>query len=231
KIADANHIDEIKHLKSASTNIDVYSKVLLDQFDNLITQDEAGVSQSIPDLIKTAVQHPHSYLFAQALIKRLSEEQNGYPLRKLAKELEKGVSNNNTELVENLRNLIAAPPLPIATSILRIPPTPGDIVALHRQYSGEPLPSPIYLRDPQLLYWLLNNAFVPSDKTVNMKPDIKEKYLYLAAYAASAEERNDGQIDSSRVSTTFETLKRLSATLSKKGVIGLEFNAIVQDLL
>ncbi|CAG8615418.1 11657_t:CDS:2, partial [Racocetra fulgida] len=182
KIADANHIDEIKHLKSASTNIDVYSKVLLDQFDNLITQDEAGVSQSIPDLIKTAVQHPHSYLFAQALIKRLSEEQNGYPLRKLAKELEK-----------------AAPPLQIATSILRIPPTPGDIVAVN--------------------------------KTINMKPDIKEKYLYLAAYAASAEERNDGQIDNSRVNTTFETLKRLSATLSKKGVIGLEFNAIVQDLL
>ncbi|CAG8762590.1 6153_t:CDS:10, partial [Cetraspora pellucida] len=237
KIADANHINEIKHLKSASTNIDVYSKVLLDQFDNLIAEDEAGVSQSIPDLIKTAVQHPHSYLFAQALIKRLSQEQNGYPLRKLAKELEKGVSINNTELVENLRNLIAAPPMQIATSILRIPPTPGDIVALHKQYSLAPLPSPIYLRDPQLLCknknhdWLLNNAFVPSEKTLNLKQDIKDKYLYLAAYAASAEEREDGTIDNSRVNTTFETLKKLQTTLGKKGVIGLEFNAIVKDLL
>ncbi|CAG8579314.1 22926_t:CDS:10 [Dentiscutata erythropus] len=231
KIADANYINEIKHLKSASTNIDVFSKVLLDQFDNLITADEAGVSQSMPDLIKTAVQHPHSYLFVQALIKHLSQERNGYPLRKLAKELEKGVSNNNMELVDNLRNLIAAPPQPIAQSILRIPPTPGDIVNLHKQYSQEPLPSPIYLRDPQLLYWLLNNAFVPSEKTLNLKQDLKEKYLYLAAYAASAEERDDGTIDDSRVNTTFETLKKLQATLSRKGVIGLEFNAIVKDLL
>ncbi|KAF0526886.1 TH1 protein [Gigaspora margarita] len=231
KIADANYINEIKHLKSASTNIDVFSKVLLDQFDNLITADEAGVSQSMPDLIKTAVQHPHSYLFVQSLIKHLSQERNGYPLRKLAKELEKGVSNNNMELVDNLRNLIAAPPQPIAQSILRIPPTPGDIVNLHKQYSQEPLPSPIYLRDPQLLYWLLNNAFVPSEKTLNLKQDLKEKYLYLAAYAASAEERDDGTIDDSRVNTTFETLKKLQATLSRKGVIGLEFNAIVKDLL
>ncbi|CAG8490042.1 1560_t:CDS:10, partial [Dentiscutata heterogama] len=235
KIADANYINEIKHLKSASTNIDVFSKVLLDQFDNLITADEAGVSQSMPDLIKTAVQHPHSYLFVQALIKHLSQERNGYPLRKLAKELEKGVSNNNMELVDNLRNLIAAPPQPIAQSILRIPPTPGDIVNLHKQYSQEPLPSPIYLRDPQLLCknenWLLNNAFVPSEKTLNLKQDLKEKYLYLAAYAASAEERDDGTIDDSRVNTTFETLKKLQATLSRKGVIGLEFNSIVKDLL
>ncbi|CAG8487096.1 2236_t:CDS:10 [Diversispora eburnea] len=229
RIADQGHFSEIKHLKTASTFIEVYSKVLLDQLKTIIEVDEAGVQKLLPDLIRTASLHPHSYLFVQALVKRLSQEQNGYPLRKLAKELEKGVNKlGGSELIPNLRSLIAAPPNVIATSILYIPPTPGDVVA---QYQKDPPPSPIYLRDPELLYWLLTNVFVPSEQNKNIKLDLKEKYLYLAAFASSAKEIPDGNVDISKVNSTFDTLKKLSATLSKKSATGSEFNSIVPDLL
>ncbi|RHZ50621.1 hypothetical protein Glove_494g9 [Diversispora epigaea] len=232
RIADQGHFSEIKHLKTASTFIEVYSKVLLDQLETIIEVDEAGVQKLLPDLIRTASLHPHSYLFVQALVKRLSQEQNGYPLRKLAKELEKGVNKlGGSELIPNLRSLIAAPPNVIATSILYIPPTPGDVVALYKQYQKDPPPSPIYLRDPELLYWLLTNVFVPSEQNKNIKLDLKEKYLYLAAFASSAKEIPDGDVDISKVDSTFDTLKKLSATLSKKSATGSEFNSIVPDLL
>ncbi|CAG8728822.1 5541_t:CDS:10, partial [Acaulospora morrowiae] len=224
RIAEKGYISEIKHLKAAATYIEVYSKVLLDQLDNLIQMDEAGVQKHLPDLIRTASLHPHSYLFVQTLIKRLSQEPKGYPLRRLSKELEKGVNKLGSDLIPNLRSLIAAPPSFISSSILYIPPTPGDVVA-------ESPPSPIYLRDSELLYWLLNNVFVPSDQNKNIKWDLKEKYLYLAAFASSAKETVNGEIDSSKVNTTFETLKKLAGTLSKKSATGSEFNSIVPDLL
>ncbi|CAG8441294.1 4032_t:CDS:10 [Acaulospora colombiana] len=173
RIADKGHFREIKYLKTSATYIEVYSKVLLDQFDTLIQMDEAGVQKHLPDLIRTVSLHPHSYLFVQTLIKRLSQEPNGYPLRKLSKELEKGVNKLGSDLIPNLRSLIAAPPNFISSSILYIPPTPGDVVA----------------------------------------------------------EMANGEIDSSKVDTTFETLKKLAVTLSKKGATGSEFNSIVPDLL
>jgi len=101
---------------------------------------------------------------------------------------------------------------------------------LHRQYKSATPPSPIFLRDPQLLYWLLNNIFVPSEKNKNLKQDLKEKYLYLAAFASSAKESN-GEIDPSQVDTTFLTLKKLEAAVSKKGATTTEFGSIVKEIL
>ncbi|CAB4386930.1 unnamed protein product [Rhizophagus irregularis] len=231
KIADQGFVGEIKHLKTASTYIEVYSKVLLDQFNTLLNADDASLSKFLPDLVKTASQHPHTYLFVQTLIKRLIQVPNGYPLRKLAKELEKGVIDGRNDLVITLRNLLSAPPAAIASSIFHIPPTPGDVVALYKQYSSRPPPSPIFLRDPQLLYWLLNNIFVPSEKNKNLKQDLKGKYLYLAAFASSAKELSNGKIDSSQVDSTFTTLKKLEAAVSKKGATTTEFGSIVKEIL
>ncbi|GES78876.1 negative elongation factor D [Rhizophagus clarus] len=231
RIANQGFVGEIKHLKTASTYIGVYSKVLLDQFNTLLSADDASLSKFLPDLVKTASQHPHTYLFVQTLIKRLIQVPNGYPLRKLAKELEKGAIDGRNDLVTTLRNLLSAPPTAIASSILHIPPTPGDVVALYKQYNSKPPPSPIFLRDPQLLYWLLNNIFVPSEKNKNLKQDLKEKYLYLAAFASSAKELPNGKIDSSQVDSTFTTLKKLEAAVSKKGATTTEFGSIVKEIL
>ncbi|CAG8458862.1 23112_t:CDS:10 [Rhizophagus irregularis] len=191
KIADQGFVGEIKHLKTASTYIEVYSKVLLDQFNTLLNADDASLSKFLPDLVKTASQHPHTYLFVQTLIKRLIQVPNGYPLRKLAKELEKGVIDGRNDLVITLRNLLSAPPAAIASSIFHIPPTPGDVVA----------------------------------------QDLKEKYLYLAAFASSAKELSNGKIDSSQVDSTFTTLKKLEAAVSKKGATTTEFGSIVKEIL
>ncbi|CAG8733673.1 7271_t:CDS:2, partial [Funneliformis mosseae] len=135
------------------------------------------------------------------------------------------------DLVVTLRNLLSAPPTTIATAILHIPPTPGDVVELHKHYNSATPPSPIFLRDPQLLYWLLNNIFVPSDKNKNLKQDLKEKYLYLAAFASSARELTNGEIDSSQVDSTFTTLKKLEAAVSRKGATTTEFGSIVKEIL
>ena len=46
-----------------------------------------------------------------------------------------------------------------------------------------------------ILDWLLNNIFVPSEKNKNLKQDLKEKYLYLAAFASSAKELSNGEVN------------------------------------
>ncbi|CAI2177853.1 6033_t:CDS:10 [Funneliformis geosporum] len=214
RIADRGYVGEIKHLKTASTYIGVYSKVLLDQFDTLMDADDASLSKFLPDLVVENSGSVPTHISFCSNVNKAADS-----------------STECNDLVVTLRNLLSAPPPAIATAILHIPPTPGDVVALHRHYNSATPPSPIFLRDPQLLYWLLNNIFVPSDKNKNLKQDLKEKYLYLAAFASSAKELINGEIDSSQVDSTFTTLKKLEAAVSRKGATTTEFGSIVKEIL
>ncbi|CAJ0649018.1 550_t:CDS:10 [Entrophospora sp. SA101] len=233
RIADKGYTDEIKNLKSASAYVSVYSKVILNQFKILLLKDDdASLNVEIPELMKTVSLNPHTYIFVQALIKRIIQSMNGYAFRRIYKELEKGITRViNKDHVHILRTLVMAPPAQISSAIAKIPLTPGDVVALHKSYSSPNPPPPVFLRDPQLLYFILNAIYVPSEQNKNFKQDLKEKYLYLAAFAASAKDLPDGTIDTSKVNDTLITLKKLETTVTRRGVTGVEFNSVVKDFL
>ncbi|CAG8705682.1 8616_t:CDS:10, partial [Ambispora leptoticha] len=195
--------------------------------------DDNGVEKLLPDLVETASLQPHSYLIAQSMIKSLSNEKGGYSLRKIFKGLEQGVraAPNRAEFVVLLRNLLNNPPPTVGNVINRSPPTPGDVVALHKVYSGPDKPSPIYLRDPELLHYLMTTIFVPNTKAAQLKEDLRAKYLYLLAFAASVKENDDKTLDTSKLNETYNILKKLEAAISKKGSFGTELNSVISEVV
>ncbi|KAG0208291.1 Negative elongation factor C/D [Mortierella sp. GBA30] len=81
-----------------------------------------------------------------------------------------------------------------------------------------------------LIEIMLSSIFVPNFKGGMVKQDHKEKYLWLMAYAASAQENDDGTTDTSDVPATYEALIALEDTLSKR-TAGTDLVPILKNLL
>ncbi|KAG9296103.1 hypothetical protein G9A89_011956 [Geosiphon pyriformis] len=231
-ISDKGLTQEIQHLPATSAYAGVHLKVILDLLNKIIMADDFEVEKLLPDLVETVSLQPHSYLLTQALLKSLSKEKGGYPLRKISKELEKAVSAIHKDFIVSLRNLLNNAPVAVSGAIARLPPTPGDVVWLHKTYSTTtPPPSPIFLRDPELLNYLMTTIFVPNPKSAQLKDDLRSKYLHLIAFAASAKDTEADTVDISKVEETSKILKRLEAAIGKKSSTGSELNSVITEVL
>ncbi|KAF9581862.1 Negative elongation factor C/D, partial [Lunasporangiospora selenospora] len=236
RISDAGHQGEIASVATASTFVKVFSGVLLDSLDKLREEDDVGLLDRLPDLIKICCQNEHTYLYTQVLLFRLMKTDRGLPLKRISKELESGVLEkfNKPPLVPILRMLLAGASSTVASAISAIlqsrSPSPGDVMLLHRAYTSNDPPSPFFLRDPDFFEIMLSSIFVPSFKGGIVKQDHKDKYLWLVAYAASVQEKQDMTMDTSEVQPTFEALCALEDTLSKR-TAGTDLTPILRNLL
>ncbi|KAF8930566.1 Negative elongation factor C/D [Dissophora ornata] len=203
RISDAGYQGEIASVATASTFVKVFTGVLLDSLDKLREEDDVGLLDRLPDLVKVCCQSEHTYLYTQVLLFRLMKTDRGLPLKRISKELESGVLEkfNKPPLVSVLRMLLAGASSNVASAISAILqsriPSPGDVMLLHRAYTSENPPSTYFLRDPDFFEIMLSSIFVPSFKGAIVKQDHKEKYLYLVAYAASVHEEDDTITDTS----------------------------------
>ncbi|KAF9090177.1 Negative elongation factor C/D [Mortierella sp. AD031] len=235
RISDAGYQGEIASVATASTFVNVFSGVLLESLDKLREEDDVGLLEKLPDLIKICCQNEHTYLFTQILLFRLMKTDRGLPLKRISKELESGVLErfNKPPLVSILRMLLAGASSAVASAISAIlqsrSPSPGDIMQLHRAYtSGDP-PSSYFLRDPDFFEIMLSSIFVPKGGVV--KQDHKDKYLWLIAYAASVHESDDNMVpDTTEVQPTYEALVALEDTLSRR-TAGTDVTPILSNLL
>ncbi|KAF9115158.1 Negative elongation factor C/D [Mortierella sp. AM989] len=236
RISDAGYQGEIASVATASTFVNVFSGVLLDSLDKLREEDDVGLLDRLPDLVKVCCQSEHTYLYTQILLFRLMKTDRGLPLKRISKELESGVLEkfNKPPLVSILRMLLAGASSSVASAISAIlqsrVPSPGDVMLLHRAYTSEDPPSTYFLRDPDFFEIMLSSIFVPSFKGGMVKQDHKEKYLWLMAYAASVHEENDMITDKSEVQPTYEALSTLEDTLSKR-TAGTDLTPILANLL
>ncbi|KAG0368208.1 TH1 protein [Gamsiella multidivaricata] len=236
RISDAGYKGEIASVATASTFVNVFSGVLLDSLDKLREEDDVGLLDRLPDLVKVCCQSEHTYLYTQVLLFRLMKTDRGMPLKRISKELESGVLEkfNKPPLVATLRMLLAGASSNVASAISAILqsriPSPGDVMLLHRAYTSEHPPSTYFLRDPDFFEIMLSSIFVPSFKGGVVKQDHKEKYLWLVAYAASVHEDDDMVTDTSDVQPTYEALSALEDTLSKR-TAGTDLTPILANLL
>ncbi|KAG0362128.1 Negative elongation factor C/D [Podila minutissima] len=236
RISDAGYQGEIASVATASTFLKVFSGVLLDSLDKLREEDDVGLLDRLPDLVKVCCQSEHTYLFTQVLLFRLMKTDRGLPLKRISKELESGVLEkfNRPPLVAILRMLLAGASSNVASAISAILqsriPSPGDVMLLHRAYSSDDPPSTYFLRDPDFFEIMLSSIFVPSFKGGVVKQDHKEKYLWLIAYAASVQEEDERITDTSEVQPTYEALCALEDTLSKR-TAGTDLTPILKNLL
>jgi len=77
---------------------------------------------------------------------------------------------------------------------------------------------------------MLSSIFVPSFKGGVVRQEHKDKYLWLVAYAASVHEEDDKVTDTSEVEPTYQALRALEDTLSKRAA-GTDVTPILGSLL
>lgn len=77
---------------------------------------------------------------------------------------------------------------------------------------------------------MLSSIFVPSFKGGVVRQEHKDKYLWLVAYAASVHEEDDKVTDTSEVEPTYQALRALEDTLSKRAA-GTDVTPILGNLL
>ncbi|KAF9977166.1 Negative elongation factor C/D [Actinomortierella ambigua] len=255
RISDAGHQGEIASVATASTFVNVFSGVLLDSLDKLRDEDDVGLMERLPDLVKVCCQNEHTYLYTQVLLFRLMKTDRGLPLKRISKELESGVLEkfNKPPLVSILKMLLAGASASVASAISAIlqsrVASPGDVMSLHRAYTSDNPPSAHFLRDPDFFEIMLSSVFVPSFKGGMVKQDHKDKYLWLLAYAASVKEADDDSsdlqnnnnshlntnrrsaaVDKSELEPTYKALCELEDTISKRAA-GTDLTPILKNLL
>lgn len=217
-IADAGYQGEIVKVASASTYIGVFNDVLKDSLERLLQEDDVGLDENLPDLIRVCCQHEQTYLYSQLLLKRLADQPGGEPYRRISKELESNALTKGDEhLISILRTYLWEFPPSLASPITAIlqnsHATPGDIFAIYRQYTSANPPPVRFLCDSQLLDILLKAVFVPR-LGQTPKPEIQEKIIYLVAYAVTVNDSEEK--DTKEINSISEKLKLLSTTLTKR---------------
>ncbi|KAI9285358.1 TH1 protein [Umbelopsis sp. AD052] len=217
-IADAGYQGEIVKVATASTYIGVFNDVLKDSLERLIQEDDIGLDENLPDLVRVCCQHEQTYLYSQILLKRLADQPGGDAFRRISKALEtNALTKGDDHMISTLRTYLwELPPAltsPITAILQNKHASPGDVIALYRQYTSPTPPSVRFLCDSQLLDILLKAIFVPKSGQAP-KLEIQEKIIYLIAYAVTVldtEPKNDEEIAS-----ISQKLKLLSVTLTKK---------------
>ncbi|KAF9986729.1 Negative elongation factor C/D [Mortierella antarctica] len=218
RISDAGYQGEIASVATASTFVNVFSGVLLDSLDKLREEDDVGLLERLPDLI--------------ILLFRLMKTDRGLPLKRISKELESGVLEKfNKYAQENQSATFSHHGQQLPTTIgINITDVIGRSL-IDRSKCNFRHPSitrPLTWGCPTEI--MLSSIFVPSLEGGMVKQDHKEKYLWLMAYAASAQENEDGTTDTSEVQTTYEALNALEDTLSKR-TAGTDIIPILNNLL
>ncbi|CAG8571962.1 260_t:CDS:2 [Paraglomus brasilianum] len=230
KIAESGYTDEIKHLRAATSNLRVFSDVLIDQISTLIDKDGESFERALRNFVPTVAVEPHTYFLTQTNIKLLSDTPGGYAFRVISKELENAANGHiGPDLIRNIRNLLMDTPVTVVNALRSTQPQPGEVASLWKACKEAKPLDPIFLRDPDLLDYLLKNTFVPTANQ-EKRPELKAKYMYVLAYAASAFKKQDGEVDISKVDETFEVIRSLQEIVSRKNATGIELDNVLKDI-
>ncbi|MFH4975545.1 hypothetical protein AB6A40_002254 [Gnathostoma spinigerum] len=206
-ISDAGFQHEISNVNTAAQQLEIFSRVLLSAIDSVLVEHERGpmteaYEKAFDELVRVVCHSEHTYLYAQALLHILSEEEQGMSaaacahisqaLRMEAHEREQDTSALYVALLQSpdeqiAPNLIQAMHTMMSKQCLN----PADITQLYQQYVS-PNPPPIELiRETLFVDMLIDSLF--SYDGVKVHTDHRPKYVYLLAYAASvAEQKKNG---------------------------------------
>ncbi|RKP37222.1 TH1 protein [Dimargaris cristalligena] len=184
-ISAAGYQSEITSATTASKYFNVYSNVLLDAIKDIKDVNESNF--------------PEKFEVFEALLNKLIQENpaENYPLKRVVNDLGQitAQKHQNPTLLGNMNVLLAGLPVynnEVSTAIMSIKQkhelSPGDLVALYKSYKGPTPPSIEYLRDIEIIEFLLVSVFQPpsdagrshfATHTVGLRPEIKDKYLWL----------------------------------------------------
>ncbi|KAI9310993.1 TH1 protein [Dichotomocladium elegans] len=234
RMAESGYRDEVARLRTSSSYMQVYSLIMENSLSELIKKDDTCIDNDLPDFIRVCCEQEHFYLYAQVLIKRLHDEYEAAPLKRLSKELEKAaISRGYSELVDILKSCAEDIPLDLAAALKAIrnsnQPTPGDVLAIHSMYTSANPPSVQFIRDYDFIMLLLKSLYVPGNNS-NIRPDVLEKMIFLISYATTYNDAHPREAQMSEIQRVSIALHELYKELQSNQAGG-DFSASVNVIL
>ncbi|SAM06484.1 hypothetical protein [Absidia glauca] len=221
RIANAGYGDEICHLRTASTYIQVYNSILTDSLSQMVPLDDMALEEQLPNIVRVCCEREETYLYAQILLQKLCENEDTLPLVRLSKELEKAaIQHGHHALVDTLKQYLSAAPPEVSSALKAIRSnelaTPGDIMVLYKLYGSDTPPHVNHLRDFALINIMLKTVFVPKNSGTVLKQELKEKLIYLIAYATTRNERIALKDQKQEIDQVCRDLQELEVALISK---------------
>uniref|UniRef100_A0A8C5HQW3 Negative elongation factor complex member C/D n=1 Tax=Gouania willdenowi TaxID=441366 RepID=A0A8C5HQW3_GOUWI len=202
-ISDAGYQGEITSVSTACQQLEVFSRVLRTSLAALLDGGEENLEKNLPEFAKMVCHGEHTYLFAQAMMSILAqEEQGGSAVRRIGQEVQKSAHGRGHDASQITLALGTAAAYPRACQALgamlsKGALNPADITVLFKMFSSMDPPPVELIRVPAFLDLFMQSLFKPGSK---INQDHKHKYIHILAYAASV----------------VETWKKVTNTLTSK---------------
>ncbi|XP_062853649.1 negative elongation factor C/D isoform X2 [Trichomycterus rosablanca] len=190
-ISDAGYQGEITSVSTACQQLEVFSRVLRTSLSALLDGGEQNLEKNLPEFAKMVCHGEHTYLFAQAMISILAqEEQGGSAVRRIGQEVQKFALQSGHDASQITLVLGTAAAYPRACQALgamlsKGALNPADITVLFKMFSSMDPPPVELIRVPTFLDLFMQSLFKPGAK---INQDHKHKYIHILAYAASVVE-------------------------------------------
>ncbi|XP_056294204.1 negative elongation factor C/D isoform X1 [Pseudoliparis swirei] len=190
-ISDAGYQGEITSVSTACQQLEVFSRVLRTSLAMLLDGGEENLEKNLPEFAKMVCHGEHTYLFAQAMMSILSqEEQGGSAVRRIGQEVQKSAHEIGQDASQITLALGTAAAYPRACQALgamlsKGALNPADITVLFKMFSSMDPPPVELIRVPAFLDLFMQSLFKAGSK---INQDHKHKYIHILAYAASVVE-------------------------------------------
>ncbi|XP_019736462.1 negative elongation factor C/D [Hippocampus comes] len=190
-ISDAGYQGEITSVSTACQQLEVFSRVLRTSLATLLDGGEENLEKNLPEFAKMVCHGEHTYLFAQAMMSILAqEEQGGSAVRRIGQEVQKSAHKRGHDASQITLALGTAAAYPRACQALgamlsKGALNPADITVLFKMFSSMDPPPVELIRVPAFLDLFMHSLFKPGSK---INQDHKHKYIHILAYAASVVE-------------------------------------------
>uniref|UniRef100_A0ABI7WAB2 Negative elongation factor complex member C/D n=1 Tax=Felis catus TaxID=9685 RepID=A0ABI7WAB2_FELCA len=190
-ISDAGYQGEITSVSTACQQLEVFSRVLRTSLATILDGGEENLEKNLPEFAKMACHGEHTYLFAQAMMSVLAqEEQGGSAVRRIAQEVQRFAQEKGHDASQITLALGTAASYPRACQALgamlsKGALNPADITVLFKMFTSMDPPPVELIRVPAFLDLFMQSLFKPGAR---INQDHKHKYIHILAYAASVVE-------------------------------------------
>ncbi|XP_075032900.1 negative elongation factor C/D [Mixophyes fleayi] len=190
-ISDAGYQGEITSVSTACQQLEVFSRVLRTSLATILDGGEENLEKNLPEFAKMVCHGEHTYLFAQAIMSILAqEEQGGSAMRRIAQEVQRYAHEKGHDASQITLALGTAASYPRACQALgamlsKGALNPADITVLYKMFTSMDSPPVELIRVPAFLDLFMQSLFKPGAK---INQDHKHKYIHILAYASSVVE-------------------------------------------
>ncbi|KAJ7332097.1 hypothetical protein JRQ81_014277 [Phrynocephalus forsythii] len=201
-ISDAGYQGEITSVSTACQQLEVFSRVLRTSLATILDGGEENLEKNLPEFAKMVCHGEHTYLFAQAIMSILAqEEQGGSAVRRIAQEVQRFAHEKGHDASQITLALGTAASYPRACQALGAMLSKGapEPCGHHRPFQNVHQHGSsscrteanfcygfsLQIRVPAFLDLFMLSLFKPGSK---INQDHKHKYIHILAYAASVVE-------------------------------------------